>query len=236
MKTIEMNFLPPVYVTCENCNGKRYNRETLEILAAMFTGEPFDHHGEHFDLRGAIGRPVPTQTRIPVHIGGGGERLTMPLVRDHADWWNCPGYALDRLDELRPLAGNARVSVQHPIGLASGGADRDEVAATAARRFVGEAGLQRASALAARYGDFILLASRPVPVLAEATVIFAGLVRTPLARFLQLTGLSNLGIALAYGAIGAFSMQMNSFWLALAGAIVLPAVAALAARLWLKPA
>jgi len=28
---IEMNFLPPVYVTCENCGGKRYNRETLEI-------------------------------------------------------------------------------------------------------------------------------------------------------------------------------------------------------------
>ncbi|HTY87250.1 MAG TPA: excinuclease ABC subunit UvrA [Candidatus Acidoferrum sp.] len=28
---IEMNFLPPVYVTCEVCNGKRYNRETLEI-------------------------------------------------------------------------------------------------------------------------------------------------------------------------------------------------------------
>jgi len=28
---IEMNFLPPVYVTCEACSGKRYNRETLEI-------------------------------------------------------------------------------------------------------------------------------------------------------------------------------------------------------------
>ncbi|HEY2328839.1 MAG TPA: excinuclease ABC subunit UvrA [Verrucomicrobiae bacterium] len=28
---IEMNFLPPVYVVCETCNGKRYNRETLEI-------------------------------------------------------------------------------------------------------------------------------------------------------------------------------------------------------------
>src|SRR5437588_9960484 len=26
-----MNFLPPVYVTCEACNGRRYNRETLEI-------------------------------------------------------------------------------------------------------------------------------------------------------------------------------------------------------------
>ncbi len=28
---IEMHFLPPVYVTCENCAGRRYNRETLEI-------------------------------------------------------------------------------------------------------------------------------------------------------------------------------------------------------------
>lgn len=31
VRKIEMNFLPDVYVTCENCNGKRYNRETLEI-------------------------------------------------------------------------------------------------------------------------------------------------------------------------------------------------------------
>lgn len=31
VKQIEMNFLPDVYVVCEECNGKRYNRETLEV-------------------------------------------------------------------------------------------------------------------------------------------------------------------------------------------------------------
>jgi alkanesulfonate monooxygenase SsuD/methylene tetrahydromethanopterin reductase-like flavin-dependent oxidoreductase (luciferase family) len=110
-------------------------RETLEILELMFAGVAFDYDGAHYTLRSATGRPVPVQPRLPIHIGGGGAQLTMPLVARHADWWNCPGYALDRLDELRPLAGAARLSTQHPIGLAAGPEDRDAVIATTQRRF-----------------------------------------------------------------------------------------------------
>lgn len=116
-------------------------RETIEILDLMFAGEPFDHDGT-VELRGAIGRPRPVQLpRPPLHIGGAGPKLTMPIVRDHADWWNCPTYAVDRLAELRPLAGDARVSVQHPVGLATGSADRNEVLAVAQHRFGGWGGL-----------------------------------------------------------------------------------------------
>src|SRR5882757_6929216 len=43
-------------------------RETLEILDLMFSGETFDYSGEHFTMQGATGRPIPAQSRVPVHI------------------------------------------------------------------------------------------------------------------------------------------------------------------------
>ena len=117
-------------------------RESLEILDLMFTGEPFSYDGDHFTLRDAIGRPTPAQTpRPPVHIGGAGPQLTMPLVRDHADWWNCPSYAIDRLDELIPQVGVARISTQHPVALALDAASRSEVVAAGERRFGAWGGL-----------------------------------------------------------------------------------------------
>jgi alkanesulfonate monooxygenase SsuD/methylene tetrahydromethanopterin reductase-like flavin-dependent oxidoreductase (luciferase family) len=109
--------------------------EAVEVIELMFKGEPFDFDGEHYRLQGAVGRPRPVSGRVPVHIGGGGRRLTMPLVARHADWWNCPSYAVERLEELRPLAGGARVSVQHPMGLAPSRAARAEVEALTRRRF-----------------------------------------------------------------------------------------------------
>ena len=105
----------------------------------------------------------------------------------------------------------------------------------AARRFVGGDGLARAASLAVRYGDLALILCRPVPVLAEATIIVGGLVKAPLGRFMAICAAANAGVAVSYAAIGAFSMQVQSFLLAFLGALVVPGLGALVARLWLGP-
>lgn len=109
--------------------------ETLEILRLLWTGEVIDFEGEHFTLAGAQQRPVPTR-EVPVTIGGTGTR-TLALVRDHAHWWNVPLHQLDRLTDRREAAGDCRVSVQQMVALVPSEADRDEVTATATRRFGG---------------------------------------------------------------------------------------------------
>jgi uncharacterized membrane protein YdjX (TVP38/TMEM64 family) len=97
-------------------------------------------------------------------------------------------------------------------------------ASAVARRFVGDEGLLRAERLVARYGDWTILVCRPVPVLAEASVIFAGIIRAPFTRFAWLTAASNLGVALGYAAFGAFSMRVDSFLLAFIGALIIPGI------------
>src|SRR5256884_4955719 len=68
-------------------------RETLEILPRMFTGEPFDYPGAHYELAGAVGRPVPVQPRIPVHIGGAGPKPPIPPRRGLPPPGDCPSHA-----------------------------------------------------------------------------------------------------------------------------------------------
>ena len=106
-------------------------------------------------------------------------------------------------------------------------------AAAAARKLVGAGDLARANAIMERHGNWALVVCRPIPVLAESSVVFAGLVRSPVRPFIWMTTLSNLGIALAYAAVGAFSMEVQSFLLTFAAALALPGVAMLAGKLWL---
>lgn len=108
--------------------------ETIEILRLMFAGEPFDYNGKHFALKGAVGLPKPMQPNIPILIGGAGKQLTMPLVAKYADWWNCVTSSRDQLDELAPLRGNARLSVQYPVALVHPDDDLDVVRTKVERR------------------------------------------------------------------------------------------------------
>lgn len=105
---------------------------TLELLERLWSGEPLDG-GVAGAQPGARQLPVPTRP-IPIVIGGAGPR-TLELVARHATWWNLPVHQVDRLEELRPAAGRARVSVQVGVTFVPAGGDRDEVLALAERRF-----------------------------------------------------------------------------------------------------
>ena len=115
--------------------------ETLELLELFFTGEPVHFEGRHFTVEGAVARPRPLQQPLPIHVGGAGRTLTLPLVARHASWWNCPSYGIDRLAELRPLAGRASVSAEHRIGLVRSESERAAVEGIARRRFAAWGGL-----------------------------------------------------------------------------------------------
>jgi alkanesulfonate monooxygenase SsuD/methylene tetrahydromethanopterin reductase-like flavin-dependent oxidoreductase (luciferase family) len=113
--------------------------ETLEVMRALWTGEPVTYEGRFFRLRDAQQRPAPTR-RIPIVVGGVGPR-TLALVRAHADWWNVPIHRLDSLDgeDRRDRIGRAGVSAQVMVALVATEADRPAVEATLARRFGGGA-------------------------------------------------------------------------------------------------
>ncbi|MET7694674.1 VTT domain-containing protein [Streptomyces sp. NPDC005483] len=104
--------------------------------------------------------------------------------------------------------------------------------ASLTRRLVGEAGLARAADRARRHGLVALALCRPVPVLAEASVVLAGTTRVRPGRFLLVCAWSNLGVAVVYAGVGAWSVSVNSFALAFLAAMAFPGLALLVTRPW----
>jgi excinuclease ABC subunit A len=79
VKTIEMNFLPEIYVECPVCHGKRYNRETLEVRykgksISEVLDMSFDEAVEFFESYPAIKR----QLSMVVEVGLGYLSLGQP--------------------------------------------------------------------------------------------------------------------------------------------------------------
>ncbi len=123
--------------------------ESLEILTRMFAEELTTFDGTHYQLHDMPNLPRPVQTpRPPIHVGGAGERRTLPLVARYADVWNLPTYALGELDRKRDVLAaecakigrdpvEIRMSIEAVLVTAPDDAAFAEAIAKAERRFPG---------------------------------------------------------------------------------------------------
>lgn len=87
-----------------------------------------------------------------------------------------------------------------------------------------------------RHGLWLLLALRPVPVLAEASVLFFGMSRRPFLPMLAVTAVGNLAVSAVYAAVGAWGQGSDSFLPAFGASMALSGLMLLGVRFKRKAA
>jgi F420-dependent oxidoreductase-like protein len=69
--------------------------EYVQCVRGLLTQAGTDFAGEFFTLTDAKCEPKPVQKRLPIWIGGGGEKVTLRIAAQYADGWNVPFIAPD---------------------------------------------------------------------------------------------------------------------------------------------
>ncbi|HZJ27023.1 MAG TPA: TIGR03560 family F420-dependent LLM class oxidoreductase [Acidimicrobiia bacterium] len=80
---------PPAPVRLRQLN------EGIQCVRGLLTEPTTDFSGEFFTMREARCEPKPVQPRLPIWIGGGGEKVTLRIAARYADGWNVPFVAPD---------------------------------------------------------------------------------------------------------------------------------------------
>ncbi|WP_046220186.1 3-dehydroquinate synthase [Photobacterium halotolerans] len=91
---------------------------------------------------------------------------------------------------------------------------------------------QKARQLADKMGGGALIMMRGVPVLAETSVIAAGMLGYPFAKFLLFTSLANGWLAGAFAYVSLYSAESDPFFLVVAGSVLIPVIGWLLHRFW----
>ena len=94
-------------------------------------------------------------------------------------------------------------------------------ASAPAERLIGKNEIALLRAFHRRHGVWLLLALRPVPVLAEASVVFSGLSRQSFPQMLAVASLGNLAVSAVYAAVGVWGRLSDSFLPAFAASLAL---------------